>query len=238
MRYGTGMTAASAESARASESVENYVKTIFKLTEHTNDPVTTSSLAQQMHVSPASTSGMLHRLQQLGLVAHQPYRDIHLTPRGKALALGVLRRHRLIELYLVQELGYSWDEVHDEAEVLEHAVSEQLLERIAERLGQPSRDPHGDPIPAADGTVVTMDYRRLSTLAAGSVGRISRVSDDDPALLRYLSQQHIALDDRIEVLERAPFGGPLLVRVGEISDEANHALGDAVADALYVTVIE
>lgn len=234
----TAVPAAPAESSRASESVENYVKTIFKLTEHAAEPVTTSSLAQQMHVSPASTSGMLHRLQELDLVSHQPYREISLTPRGTTLALGVLRRHRLIELYLVRELGYGWDQVHDEAEVLEHAVSERLLDRIAQKLGQPSRDPHGDPIPAADGTVAVSDHRQLSTLAVGSVGHISRVSDDDPELLRYLSRLHITLDDRIEVLEREPFGGPLLVRTGEPPGDASHALGGAVADALYVTVDE
>ncbi|MGH3431003.1 MAG: metal-dependent transcriptional regulator [Mycobacteriales bacterium] len=224
--------------SRASESIEDYVKTIFKLTEHPTGAVTTTALSRRLGISAASTSGMLRRLQEMGLVSHEPYRDIQLTPQGRRLALGVLRRHRLIELYLVKALGYTWDEVHDEAEVLEHAVSERLLERIAASLDQPRRDPHGDPIPTADGELAASSHTQLAALPDGAVGRISRVSDDDPELLRYLTEQRIGLDDRIEVLSRVPFGGPLVVRVGAPPRDVEHALGEAVTAAVYVTTSE
>lgn len=223
---------------RASSSVEDYTKAIFKLAEQRDAPVTTSSLAQGLGISAASASGMLRRLQERRLVKHERYGDITLTEEGRQLALSVLRRHRLIELYLVEALGYTWDEVHDEAEVLEHVVSQKLLERIAAKLGQPLRDPHGDPIPTAEGEVIEPEHETLSSLPPGTVGRIVRVRDDDSALLRYLTEHSINLDDRVEILERKPFGGPFIIRVGSPPETAEHAIGEGVADALCVSVTE
>jgi DtxR family Mn-dependent transcriptional regulator len=149
----------------------------------------------------------------------------------------VLRRHRLIETYLVRELAYTWDEVHAEADALEHAVSDRLVDRIAAKLGDPVRDPHGDPIPAADGSVEEVPTRLLDELETGAVGQIVRVWDTDPNLLRYLSECAIRLGERIEVVERQPFGGPLVVKVGSPPHAATHALGKEIAQALSVAVL-
>jgi DtxR family Mn-dependent transcriptional regulator len=161
-------------SVRRSSSVEDYVRVIYGLVER-GEAVTNASLAGRLEVSPSSASGMVTKLSQLGLVTHVPYRGIELTADGRLLARSVLRRHRLIETYLVSELGYTWDEVHAEADALEHAVSDRLVERIAAKLGNPVRDPHGDPIPAADGSVEELAVRILDDLEPGAVGEIVRV---------------------------------------------------------------
>jgi DtxR family Mn-dependent transcriptional regulator len=224
-------------SSRRSSSVEDYVRAIYGLIER-GEPVTNTSLATRLEVSPSSASGMVTKLSQLGLVAHVPYHGIELTGDGRLLARSVLRRHRLIETYLVSELGYTWDEVHSEADSLEHAVSDRLVERIAAKLGNPVRDPHGDPIPAADGSVEELPMRILDELSPGMVGEIVRVWDTDPELLRYLSEHAIGLGERIEVVERQPFGGPMVVRVGSPPHAATHALGKEIAQALSVAVLE
>lgn len=221
---------------RPSSSIEDYIRVIYGLVERGED-VTNTSLAARLEVSPSSVSGMVTKLSQQGLVEHVPYRGIALTPAGRLLAHGVLRRHRLIETYLVRELGYTWDEVHAEADALEHAVSDRLVERIAAKLGNPVRDPHGDPIPAADGSVEELPTRLLDELAPGTVGQIARVWDTDPSLLRYLSEHAIGLGERIEVVERQPFGGPIVVRVGSPPDVATHALGKEIAQALSVAIL-
>ncbi|HVW42567.1 MAG TPA: metal-dependent transcriptional regulator [Amycolatopsis sp.] len=223
-------------SRRSSSSIEDYIRVFYGLVER-GEPVTNTTLASRLEVSPSSASGMVTKLSQQGLVEHVPYRGIELTPAGRLLARGVLRRHRLIEAWLVQELGYTWDEVHVEADVLEHAVSDRLVERISAKLGHPVRDPHGDPIPAADGSVEEMHTRLLDEMEPGAVGQIVRVWDTDPDLLRYLSEHAIGLGERIEVVERQPFGGPLVVKVGSPPDAATHALGKEIAQALSVAVL-
>lgn len=222
-------------SNRRSSSIEDYVRAIYGLAER-GEAVTNTTLAGRLEVSPSSASGMVTKLSQQGLVAHVPYHGIELTPEGRQLASAVLRRHRLIESYLVSELGYTWDEVHAEADQLEHVVSDLLVDRIAGKLGNPVRDPHGDPIPSADGSVEELSTHLLDELPAGSVGEIARVWDTDPELLRYLSEHDIALGERIEVVERQPFGGSIVVKVGPQPAAATHALGKEIAQALSVAV--
>ncbi len=217
---------------RRSASIEDYVRVIYGLAER-GEEVTNNTLSSRLEVSPSSASGMVTKLSQQGLVAHVPYKGIGLTPEGMKLARSVLRRHRLIESYLVSELGYTWDEVHAEADALEHAVSDLLVNRIAAKLGNPVRDPHGDPIPSADGSVEEMPTRILDELEPGAVGEIVRVWDTDPDLLRYLAERQIGLGERIEVVERQPFGGPLVVKVGTDT----HALGKEIAQALSVALL-
>lgn len=220
---------------RWSSSIEDYVRAIYGLAER-GEPVTNTTLATRMGVNPSSASGMVTKLGQAGLVAHAPYRGIELTPDGELLARSVLRRHRLIESYLVSELGYTWDEVHGEADQLEHVVSDRFVERVAGKLGNPERDPHGDPIPAVDGSMEQLPTRLLDELETGSVGEIVRVWDTDPELLRYLSERAIRLGERIEVVERQPFDGPVVVNVGPDSAAATHALGRQIAQSVLVAV--
>lgn len=227
-------------SERPSTSVEDYVKVVYDLQERGSGRVTISAIAERLGVSNSSVSGMLRKLGDLGLVEHVRYGDVHLTGTGEKLALAVLRRHRLIESYLVEALGYSWDEVHDEAEILEHVVSDRFVDRIAEHLGNPTVDPHGDPIPTREGEIVQRRTFLLSDAEAGAVGVIVRVNDADPELLRYLAEQEIGIGMRIEVVERQPFGGSLIVRVrrrdvrGE-ETEREQALGAIAAQALWIS---
>lgn len=221
-----------AAQAVSSSAVEDYVKAVYRVEEEQGTAATTSELAAQLHVTASSASAMVKRLAMQGLVTHEPYRGVQLTGPGRRLALRVVRRHRLVELFLVESLGLSWDQVHDEAEVLEHAVSPRLEAAIAARLGNPDRDPHGDPIPTAEGRLPQEHAERLAGLPAGSSGVLVRVSDTDPTKLRYLAAQQIALGDRIEVVERQPFGGSLSVRVnGDL-----HAVGAELAAAMRVRV--
>ena len=210
--------------------VEDYVKAIYTL-EGGEGSVTTTALAERLDVRPASVSGMLSKLTALGLVEHEPYRGVRLTEHGTRVALEVVRHHRLLELFLVENLGMSWDEVHAEAEVLEHVLSEELEELIAAKLGDPAFDPHGDPIPSRELTVPADESRSLYALEPGEQGRFVRVSDSDPAMLRFLSERGIAPGAAIEVVDRQPFDGPLYVRVA--ADE--HVLGAVLARAMRVT---
>jgi DtxR family Mn-dependent transcriptional regulator len=215
----------------SSEAVENYAKAIYSLQHRTGgDPVATNDLADRLEVTPASASGMIKKLADLGLVAHVPYRGVHLTEEGERLALEVLRHHRLLELYLATQLDVPWDRVHEEAEALEHVLSEDLEARIAAKLGNPTHDPHGDPIPDAHLKIDESSTRSLDGLEAGARGRFVRVSDSDPAMLRYLSERGVRLGDELEVLDRQPFGGPLTVRFGDTLQ----VLGGALAAAMRV----
>ena len=217
-----------------SSSIEDYVKVIYSFTEWQDKPITSSQLAQRLGVANSSVSEMVRKLKDQGLVDHQPYSAITLTADGVRLALLMVRRHRLIETFLVQELGYRWDEVHDEAELLEHAVSDTFIERMAVKLGHPVRDPHGDPIPAADGSVLMPAAHRMNELDNGHTGRITRISDENPELLRYLASEEIDLDAAIEVIGRRPFGGALVVRIGFGQDGREVDLAEEVASALWV----
>ena len=180
----------SARTSTISPAMEDYLKAIHQIAEDTGGgPVQTQALSDRLQVSTASVTGMMKKLDQYKLVEHEPYRGVVLTPRGEQVALEVLRHHRLLELYLVEQLGMSWEEVHAEADRLEHVISEGLEDRIAAALGQPERDPHGDPIPARDGTLPSDPWQRLTAVAAGSAVEILRVSDRDPRLLQYLAEQ-------------------------------------------------
>jgi DtxR family Mn-dependent transcriptional regulator len=183
-----------------------------------------------MEVRAASVTGMMKRLASLKLVRHSPYRGVVLSRAGQKIALEILRHHRLLELYLAEALGYSWDKVHEEAERLEHVISEEFEEKIFEALGRPTRDPHGDPIPTKDGTVITVDHERLSDLKPGSKGVIRQVSDSDAEMLRYLGSRGLVPDTVLEVLDKAPFNGPLTVRMGRTS----HILGRELAGHIWV----
>jgi DtxR family Mn-dependent transcriptional regulator len=212
--------------------IEDYAKAIYALELRASDPVTTNSLAERMGVTPASASGMVKRLAELGLVEHQPYHGVLLTEDGRRVALEVMRHHRLLELYLVKSLGVPWDRVHQEAEVLEHVLSEELEELIAVKLGDPTHDPHGDPIPTRDLTIEESPTQSLDSLEAGASGTFARVSDSDPEMLRFLAQRGISPGDQLEVIDKQPFGGPLFVRFG---DDV-HVLGGALATAMRVEV--
>lgn len=183
-------------------------------------------------MTAGSASGMVKRLGELGLVEHEPYHGVSLTPEGRRVALEVLRHHRLLELYLAESLGVSWDRVHEEAEVLEHVLSEELEELIAARLGDPRLDPHGDPIPTRELTIEEGDTVSLQSLQAGARGTFTRVSDSDPEMLRFLADRGIAPGGELEVVEKQPFDGPLFVRFG---DDV-HVLGGALAQAMRVEV--
>lgn len=214
-----------------SEAVEDYAKAIYALQRRGEDaPVTTNDLAARLGVSPASASGMVKRMAELELAEHVPYKGVRLTEAGERVALEVLRHHRLLELYLHEHLGVPWDKVHDEAEALEHAISEDLEARIAAKLGHPTHDPHGDPIPGADLVLDEPDTRSLCALDPGETGRFVRVSDADPEKLRYLGARGIAIGDRVEVVAVEPFGGPVTARFG--SEE--HALGTELAAVMRV----
>jgi DtxR family Mn-dependent transcriptional regulator len=216
----------------SSAAIEDYAKAIYALQERTEaGVVTTTALAERLEVTPGSVSGMLRKLDSAGLVAHEPYRGVRLTPAGRRVALEVIRHHRLIELFLAEVLDMPWDRVHAEAEVLEHVLSDELEGLIAEKLGHPTSDPHGDPIPTVD-LAFTEDRRGvpLESLEPGATGRFVRVSDADPEMLRWLAEREVRPGDDIAVLDKQPFAGPLTVRVGE----AVHVLGGGVAAAMRI----
>jgi DtxR family transcriptional regulator, Mn-dependent transcriptional regulator len=190
---------------------QDYLKVVWSAQEWSDERVTTKLLAERMGVGASTVSETVRRLSSQGLLEHAPYGAIALTERGRALALAMVRRHRLIETYLVSELGYGWDEVHDEAEVLEHAVSDLMVERIDARLGRPTRDPHGDPIPGADGAVVRPPAVALAELVAGERGTVARISDADPDVLRYLAELGVGLDTHVVVTGRREYAGTLTV---------------------------
>lgn len=213
-----------------SSAVEDYCKAIFTLQSRADEPVSTNALAERLGITPGSVSAMLRKLGELGLSTHVPYRGVRLTAEGRLVALEVIRHHRLLELFLAETLEMPWDRVHAEAEVLEHVISEELEELIAAKLGHPTIDPHGDPIPTADLTLAESETESLEGLQAGARGIFVRVSDADPEMLRYLAARGISPGDAFEVLERQPFEGPLLIKFGE----REHSLGGLLARAMRV----
>jgi DtxR family transcriptional regulator, Mn-dependent transcriptional regulator len=217
-----------------SPAVEDYCKAIFTLESRTEEPVATNALAERLGLTPGSVSAMLKRLGELGLIEHHPYRGVRLTDEGRRVALEVIRHHRLLELFFAETLEMPWDRVHAEAEVLEHVISEELEQLIAEALGHPTIDPHGDPIPSAELELHELETHPLERLQEGDGGVFVRVSDADPEMLRYLSGHGIAPGDRLYVRERQPFGGPLLVAFGEGEGAREHAIGGRLAGAMRV----
>jgi DtxR family transcriptional regulator, Mn-dependent transcriptional regulator len=213
-----------------SESAQDYLKAIWKL-ERTGE-MSTTALADALGVSPASATAMLKKLATLGLVVHERYHGATLTPAGERMALEVVRHHRLLELYLMQALGLSWDQVHEEAERLEHHLSDQLESHIDRALGFPTRDPHGDPIPSPELLLQSDEMVCLSDLEAGSMTVVRRVPDGDPELLRYLATLGLVPAEEVTVVDQAPFDGPVTVEVRG----ARHAIGRSLAARIEVGV--
>ncbi|HEX9166444.1 MAG TPA: metal-dependent transcriptional regulator [Gemmatimonadales bacterium] len=213
--------------ATLTRSVEDYLKAIYRLSLD-GQPATTSAIAQALLLAPPSVSGMIRRLSEQGLLEHVPYRGVALTTEGRRAAVRMVRRHRIIEAYLVGRLGYSWDSVHDEAERLEHAVSEELIERMAEALGNPAFDPHGDPIPDADGQVTELLYTPLSEMLSGERVEVRRVDTSEPDRLRYLGGIGLVPGAVLTIAGKEPFHGPLSVDI----DGRRHVLGHDLARVL------
>ena len=209
--------------------MQDYLKAAYHLQTEVG-AVTTQRLAEALDVSNPSVTNMVKRLHVLGLVRHTPYQGVELTETGGQVALEVVRHHRLLELYLVDVLGFSWDEAHAEAECLEHHVSEKMEARMDAALGHPTFDPHGDPIPSQDGTVTELTDRRLLDLEPGEGEVIVRVSDRDPEQLRYLEELGLYPGVSVVILEKLPFGGPLRIRVGD----ATHFIGPSLAAIVRV----
>jgi len=216
---------------------QDYLKVVWSAQEWSDEPVTTKLLAERIGVGASTVSETVRRLSAQGLLEHPRYGSVELTELGRAHALQIVRRHRLIETFLVSELGYTWDEVHDEAEVLEHAVSDLMVDRIDARLGHPVRDPHGDPIPATDGTVPTPPAVTLAVLDAGTTGSVARISDADGEVLRYFADLGFGLDARLRVVERRDFAGVLCIEWAPADAPGSTStvdLGLRAADAVWV----
>lgn len=217
-----------------SQSVEDYLKAIYVL-ESEGEAATTTNIANALDVSSASVTNMLKRLAKMNLLEHESYKGAKLTTAGNKIALEILRHHRLLELYLKEVMGYSWDEVHDEAEKLEHHISEQFEDRIAELLNHPTHDPHGDPIPSKEGVMPEMAQLSISDAQESTAYIIGRVKDQDPELLRYLEKIGVLPGSKIEVLEKAPFNGPIRVR---LEDNFEQTIGHEVASEVYLVEAE
>lgn len=196
-----------------SEAIEDFLKTVYLLQQEAAR-VQTSMLADALGITAPSTTEMAKKLAKANLVVHEPYRGIRLTPVGERIALEIVRNHRLLELFLVQALGYAWDEVHEEAERLEHAVSERLIHRIAEYLGDPRYDPHGDPIPSPEGDIQKRELTPLAEWPVGEKGRVARLRDQSPDMLRYLADKGLVIGAEVRVVKSDPFDGPLTLEVG------------------------
>ncbi len=215
-----------------SQSMEDYLKAIYKL-RHADQRVSTNAIAENLGVSPASVTSMLKQLASLELIIHTPYQGAELTDLGTKVALEVIRHHRLIELYLTEFLGYRWDQVHDEAERLEHVISEEMEDRMDQALGRPTSDPHGDPIPSRDLVLPPSDAIMLSELSPGQQASIQRVSDRDSEMLRYLKRLELVPSAQVILIEKSPFSGPLLIQVGSVQ----HSIGLELASNIYVSNI-
>lgn len=225
-----------------SQAIEDYCKTIFVLSERSDGgAVSSGAVAKRLQVAQPSATAMLKRLDQLELITYEAYKGVRLTDSGRLLALEVLRRHRLLELFLAETFDMPWDRVHDEAEVLEHAISEELEELIAEKLGHPLFDPHGDPIPTRDGKISGPSTCALTELSRGDSGHFVRVSDSDPEMLRYLSSNGIAPGQRLLVADKQPFDGPLWIDFSSPDGSKNpgrQVIGHKLAMAMRVAEVQ
>lgn len=217
--------------------ISDCLKVIYDMQER-GHKVSTSAVSERLGVSDATVTMLFKDFATAGWVEHVPYHGVRLTPLGERKAMEVIRHHRLLELYLARQLGYSWDKVHDEADKLEHVISEEFEEKLDELLGYPTVDPHGDPIPSKEGVIPMRKGHPLLQLAEGQPALILRVSDQDPEKLRYLGQLGLYPETHVQVIERAPFGGPLHIRVGEQSHQVEHMLGAELAEHIIVTPIE
>lgn len=224
------------QQARLTRSTEDYLKAIYEI-ERCVTPAQTSAIADALGVAPASVSGMVRRLSEAGLLQHAPYKGVQLTKQGRNAALNLIRRHRIVEVYLTSKLGYDWDSVHDEAERLEHAVSDELIERMAMALGNPRYDPHGAPIPTRDGSVESPDHVALTDVAIGEVAELKMVSDKDPARLRYIASLGLRPGVTFEVKARQPFRGPTTIRTVGPSSSAEQVVGYELAQSLLCSVV-
>ena len=214
--------------------ISDCLKVIYAMQER-GQKVTTSAVHEQLGVSDATVTMLFKDFAEAGWVEHTPYRGVHLTALGELKAKEVIRHHRLLELYLARELGYSWDKVHDEADKLEHVISEEFEDRLDALLGYPTVDPHGDPIPSKDGIISVRKGCMLTELPVGQSALILRVSDQDPEKLCYLGQLGLYPETRVQVVERAPFGGPLRILVGEVPQQVERMLGAELAEHIIVT---
>jgi DtxR family transcriptional regulator, Mn-dependent transcriptional regulator len=221
-----------ATESHTTAAVEDYAKAIYALQTQRGHAVNTNAIAERLGVTAASASNMAKKLSVLGLVEHVPYKGVRLTEAGQRVALEVLRHHRLLELYLAENLDVPWDRVHDEAEVLEHVLSEELEELIACKLGNPTHDPHGDPIPTRELRIEEGHTTSFQSLEPGAHGTFVRISDSDPEMLRYLADQGIAPGDDFEIVDKQPFDGPVSACFGE----RVHVLGGALARAMRAEV--
>jgi DtxR family Mn-dependent transcriptional regulator len=218
------------QSVPATEAIEDYAKAIYALEDRGGGRAATSALAERLGVAPSTVTAMLKRLDELGLVSYEPYHGVRLTASGTQVALEVIRHHRLLEAFLADSLDMPWDRVHDEAEVLEHYISEELERLIARKLGDPSLDPHGDPIPSAELALAEDETIALAELRPGEAAVFMRVSDHDPAMLRYLSERGIRPGLSLRVTEAQPFDGPLSIEI----EGAEHVLGGELVRAMRV----
>lgn len=215
------------------QAIEDYLKTIYVLADE-ESPVSTSRIAEARQVKPASVTSMIQRLAKLNLVHYEKHYGVTPTETGREIALEVIRHHRLIELYLMEALGFTWDEVHEQADILEHVISEKLEARIDAALDYPTVDPHGDPIPAKDGTIIAVDTQPLADVEAGAVARVARIVDDaNSEMLRYLSNLDLVPGTEVRVQRKDPFDGPLTLKIG---GEEN-IVGHNVASFILVEVL-
>jgi DtxR family transcriptional regulator, Mn-dependent transcriptional regulator len=215
---------------KLSPPMEDYLKAVYMIHER-DAAVTTTAIATALSVTPASVTGMIKKLAELKLLRHTPYQGVELTKAGEKIALEIVRHHRLLELFLSEALGYSWDEVHAEADILEHVISEDFEERVAARLGNPLIDPHGHPIPAKDGSIRAVAEQALLQLSPGQSAVITRVSDRDSEMLRYAAELGLRPAVRVTLIVAEPFGGSLRIRIGK----TERAIGRELAAQIFVT---
>jgi DtxR family Mn-dependent transcriptional regulator len=216
-----------------SRSVEDYLKVIYHLSSE-GGFAATSDIASRLAVAPPSVSGMVKRLSEAGLIEHVPYRGVQLTSQGRRAALRMIRRHRILEVYLMRHLAFDWDSVHEEAERLEHAVSDDLIDRMARALGDPHYDPHGAPIPTVEGEIEETSLTPLADAPVGATVELRQVVDADPARLRYLAEQKLTPGTRLVITDRHPFNGPTIVQL----DDESRIVGRDLALTLWCRSVE